>query len=467
MIPVQVIVDPSVTPESVLNRELDRFSRGGNASTCFALQYEYRQYYLPGNPSISLCALACCHGSAGKVTLRAAIVEASQPLCDALAAAECTEEGLDEVVTSFSAAWIDLSAPLLLEPIAIPKPWGQEIWYTGIEERGQSRVLGEGGSVPLPWLLSLAPKRLAGDREKQLTLLKILDPLPDEVYGDLYFEMHEEKREVYVVSHIDSAAWPSGVGGIRFGFDPEMVAQFDDEAAFKASYLAAVKAYESVRRRIDARLDEKRQSESLPLDAPVDAGTLRAWLTELPSDLIQEEKSKREQMEAYTALRPLTLGDVVSVPCFTPHSLQHGVRTVEFQTPVYERKILSFAQKVLTQSHWDTEEALSKMAVTPPGETALVILQQASGVTVEQVVDFDDFEVHRYTLTAGASVSLPLLPAFGLLMLVAGELQCQQSRLQPEMAALLGALFSGVTVVNGTNNTAIFLLALPKLPSPE
>ncbi|MBT6892720.1 MAG: hypothetical protein HOA25_14560, partial [Gammaproteobacteria bacterium] len=46
---------------------------------------------------------------------------------------------------------ICLSRPLELETVSIPKPWGREIWYSGIEQRGVSTVKG----VPLPWLLSV------------------------------------------------------------------------------------------------------------------------------------------------------------------------------------------------------------------------------------------------------------------------------------------------------------------------
>src|SRR5690625_7657891 len=46
-------------------------------------------------------------------------------------------------------------------------------------------------------------------------------PLPVEVVGDLYFELHEEKREVYVVTSIDPQAWPEGIGAIRYGRSEE------------------------------------------------------------------------------------------------------------------------------------------------------------------------------------------------------------------------------------------------------
>ena len=89
---------------------------------------------------------------------------------------------------------LNLSAPLLLQTVSISKPWGREIWYTGIEERGVSRVTDGLFSAPLSWVLSVAPEHLVANCERQINLLKILDPLAEEVYGDLYFELHEEKQ---------------------------------------------------------------------------------------------------------------------------------------------------------------------------------------------------------------------------------------------------------------------------------
>ena len=459
MTQVQVIAISDATPEAVLEQQLALLLQAPAREGGFVLRYSFDQYYLPGSPVIELCALVHSRSSSSTTVIEVALLECSQALLDTLV----STDSLDDVAKAFSGAWINLSAPLVLEPVSIPKPWGREIWYTGIEERGQSRVQGQGGSVPLPWLLSLAPQRLAGGLSRQLTLLKILDPLPDEVYGDLYFEMHEEKQEVYVVTHVDPVAWPSGEGGIRFGFDQARRAQFSDDEAFKRAYLAAVKDYEQVRRRIDKLLDDKRRTLGIDLNQPLAAETLQAWQAELPPALLQEERDKRAVMDGYTAIKPLKLGDVVTVPCLTPHSLQHGVRTVEFQTPVYERKILAFAQKVLTQSSWDTDSAMAKVAVEAPQASALEVLQEAPAQRIERVVDFDDFEVHRYRLAAAAEVALPALPVYGLLMVVAGQLQLSQARLEPESAALLPSRFSAAVLRNCSDEGAIFLLALPKI----
>ena len=87
-----------------------------------------------------------------------------------------------------------------------------------------------------------------------------------------------------------------------------------------------------------------------------------------------EEKNLRQEMNSFTSMHTLRVGDVISIPTYTPHALQHGVRAIEFQTPHYERQILSFAQKVLTQSDWDTESAIANAVITSePASTHLII----------------------------------------------------------------------------------------------
>ena len=73
-------------------------------------------------------------------------------------------------------------------------------------------------------------------------------------------------------------------------------------------------------------------------------------------------------MESFTRLLDLRVGDVVRVEPYYPHSLQHGVRVVELQTPTYERFIISFAQQVVTQDHWDSEHAIAHMSLDPAPE---------------------------------------------------------------------------------------------------
>jgi hypothetical protein len=340
-----------------------------------------------------------------------------------------------EAARNLGVAWVELDKGLLLQPVFIPKPWGQEIWYSGIESRGVSQVKSDEGFSPLDWVIAAAPQHILGNY-KIPTLLKILDPLPDEVLGDLYFEMHEEKQEVYVVTHINRTAWPDGEGGIRFGFNQTLRKTFTSDEAFKQAYLQAVKNYQQVRQQIDGLLDQKRS---------------------LPADLVDQEKNLRDRMESFIAIKKLKSGDVVKVPCFTPHSLQHGVRTVEFQTPVYERKILSFAQKVLTQSHWDTEEALKKITLDTPAETTLHVVEKTDNLCREDIVHFDGFKVERVTLAKNAQLLSPA-GQYRLLLVVSGEVEAGLP-LATEKAGLLPA---GLELqIKCLSAEAVFLLAEP------
>ncbi len=422
-----------------------------------AVVYDYCQYYLPGTPSIRLVAVYCQNNDQVLFT----VAEVDSSVFKRLQSAAGSLAGFKNFAACQRLPIFTFGQPLRLETVSIAKPWGQEIWYTGIEARGVSRVWGGEDSVSLPWLLSVAPRRLAANGERKINLLKILDPLPEEVYGDLYFELHEEKREVYVVTHVDKDAWPEGVGAIRFGFNPEVRSEYPSEDAFKEAYLAAVKRYELVRRVVDGLLDECRQSEGVDISAPVSADMIKRWMETLPESLRQREADCREHMNRFTALLPLQQGDVVKVPILTPHSLQHGVRTVEFQTPVYERKILSFAQKVLTQAHWDTDNAVAVMSTDTPVLSELLVLEADAEHRLEEVVRFEDFQVLRLTLNSSARYLLPQTHSYGLLLVVDAKVDCNGVTLTEEAAVLLPAERSSSYVTNTSNREAVLLLAWP------
>lgn len=330
--------------------------------------------------------------------------------------------------------------PLELAALPIDKPWGRELWYSGVEARGVCEFTADGGRTPIPWLQAVLPDDIAGKAGEALLLLKILDPLATPVLGDLYFELHEEKREVYVVTHVDREAWPDGVGYIRYGFDRERLAAWGDEARFRAAYLAAVRDYEQVRRGLDG----------MPAGEPADAG------------LLAQEQALRETMNAFTGLLPLRVGDVVEVPLRVPHSLQHGVRTVEFQTPSYERKILSFAQKVLTQDHWDTAAVIDSMHLLPPEPDPFPLCHRGGGAILERIVDFPDFEVRRGTLEAGARWQFETLPVYALVMVVSGVLALAGRRFRAEQAVLIPASWQGFFTAAEGCRELVFLLALPR-----
>ncbi len=350
---------------------------------------------------------------------------------------------------TFKTPLIDFAEPIKLFPIDIPKPWGKEVWYTGMEKRGLSLVIDKREEKQvLPWVLSIAPHTLVGGKEKEINLLKILDPFPHEGYGDLYYEMHEKKKEVYLVTHLSKEAWPSGVGFLRYGFDKVVLNQYqENEDAFKKAYLDRVEAYESVRREIDQLLDEYRQKEKIGLKEAVAPQKLLNWQKQLPKDLVKKEEVLREAMNAFTGKLPLKVGDVVAIDPFTSHSLQHGVQTIEFQTPFYERAILSFGQKVLTQDHWDTKKAMKQVKLIFPKQSVLKIKRKEEAFLEEQIADFDDFTALRVTLKKESEYLLQDFLFYGLLIVVIGELYFKDQVFKSLESVLLskplvGSIFS-------------------------
>ncbi len=435
-----------------------------SVDSALTLRFDVAQYYLPASPSIELLAILLKDKSGLYLLLTDKLSQAESALNALLAPLSLSS--LQLLATGLAAPLFNLDQALRLAPIAIAKPWGQEIWYTGIEARGQSGFSDGEYRVPIPWLLALLPRRLLGAEHTSLNLLKILDPLPEPVYGDLYFELHEEKREVYVVTHVDRQSWPDGEGGIRFGFNASVRDAFDGPDEFRRAYLQAVKNYERVRRKIDDIFDQQRREQGLGLNQALDASQLQQWHQQLTPELQEEEAVLRAAMNRFTHMQGLREGDVVKVPCLTPHALQHGVRTVEFQTPVYERKILAFGQKVLTQTHWDTEEAVALMSLQSQVEQQLDVLEEGQGICREQIVAFDDFQVQRITLAEGARWQLPAVESYQLLLVIAGHLVLDTQALNTEplnaeQAVLLPALGSSSVIRNGGSGKGIILLSQP------
>jgi len=389
------------------------------------------QYWLPGVPSLSLTALYCVSGGRLQVAVTDQALTAGEYSVLAqfeLWARQC------ELVRATP------GAPLELLPTHITKPWGGEIWYTGVEQRGVCEFASPGGCTPIPWLQAVMPEDAAGAAHQPLVLLKILNPATQPVTGDLYFELHETKREVYVVTQVDASAWPDGTGYIRYGFDPEQVAAAVNEQDFRSNYLVAVQAYERVRR----ALDEIPEGECVS-----------------PQQLMLEQQL-REAMHSFTYMRPLRVGDVVVVPPLLPHALQHGVRTIEFQTPVYERKILSFAQKVLTQDHWDTREALAQALLRPPHEVPFECLRREKGVLVERIVDFPGFEVMRVRMEGRTGLNLKPVAGYALVIVIEGELALGGSTYSAEQALLLPRGYQDRLIPVKPAQPLVLLLALPR-----
>lgn len=404
-----------------------------------AVEFQLAAYWLDEAPSITLVALYLQTPTGMQLAVTDQMINVAESSVEAQFKAWARQG---------NCAIVEVGAALPLVPVYIAKPWGREIWFSGIEQRGLSGVrsatlpgsaessASAQGVTPIPWLQAVMPGAALGG-PGDLVLLKILDPVPEPVTGDLYFELHQRKREVYVVTHVDAQAWPDGVGYIRYGFNPDKIAAAGSPVAFRRQYLTAVQAYERTRRELDTR--------STPPDEP----------------LLERERHEREQMDSFCALKPLRAGDVVRVPLRLPHSLLHGVRTIEFQTPVYERMILSFAQRVLTQQHWDTEAALATMLLRPPAEEPVAVVIDEEGVLVQRIVDFDEFSVLRFSLEAGSSVLLPASAVVRVGMVATGQVSVGGQVLRSEEAILVPRGGTQNTVLDASTQGAVFLLAIP------
>ncbi len=397
------------------------------------VEFKLDPYWHENAPPLALTAIYCLRGG----VLNVAVTD--QPLL---------EDGPLPVLEQYR-RWVarhrlldvDPRGPLLLQTEMVTKPWGREIWYTGAERRGVCHFASGEVRVPIPWLQAVLPAEAAGVPGEPLLLLKILEPRAEPVLGDLYFELHETKREVYVVTHIDRQAWPDGVGCIRYGFDPQQIARYPDREQFRLDYLAAVTAYEAERRSIDALAGQGLAPESASLD---------------------RERQLREQMDRFTALRPLRVGDVVQIPLLLPHALQHGVRVVEFQTASYERKILSFAQQVVTQDHWDTPAAVARMRLLPPDGVPSVSIGSAAGVSAEQIADFPDFEVQRLSIQPGISWRPDACSSYRILMVLDGSLEVAGASYVADQAMLLPRGWRGLLAAPQGAPPLVFLLARPR-----
>lgn len=228
--------------------------------------------------------------------------------------------------------------PSALRPVCVAKPWGREVWYSGIEPRGESGVVTAAGVVPISGYLE------AHGRASPVILLKALQP----TVGDLYLEVHETKSEVYVVDRID------GSGRMLLGAHPDVLARMDSEEFRAALRRVAVK---------------------------VEAGDVGL-----------------EAVQSFMKPVDLAVGDAVTIPSGVPHSLLRGVHVIEFQTPVFERRILAAGQPVVTQRGWDVDAAVAAIdlsvqaSVEPRSEDEIQTIAWAPG-----------FAVTRYQLPVGGA----------------------------------------------------------------
>jgi hypothetical protein len=294
---------------------------------------------------------------------------------------------------------VPLSRPLRLVPVSVPKPWGQEIWHSGVEKRATSRVAlltprGLSVEVPLPYV-EIALEIARSEPQSALVLLKELDPFDVPFYGELYTEIHLQKSEIYLVTALGPNCCPSGRGFVKLGLQPS-----SSGARHPDTLSTALHAFESVRKKVDELL----AAGGFDFAAQVASGangpkTLHdAKLRLVPAELLEQEKQARHAASGLFRLHEIGLGDIVRVPTHTPHALQPGVRVIEFQTPHYERMILSSNQKVMTQAAWDVDSGIHLIAAGTgdAGKAAESAITHADAQTTEQVariVAFDGLDV--------------------------------------------------------------------------
>ena len=310
---------------------------------------------------------------------------------------------IEAVANNRQCVIIHTDYPLCLEVLNIPKPWGHEGWYTGVEKRGVVKVADKYGKTELPYAIKLFKKQVLADYPENLILLKTLNPVAEDLVGDLYYEMHEEKWEVYVVTEIDKTAWPSGTGIIKAGLHPDKITEYQTKHGEEWSefllkdFKNAINDYEHIRNKIDNYKETH------------------------PKELTIQEKKLRLKATDFVGNCPVKVGDIVSFPVFQMHSLRHGIKVIEFQTPHYERLIVMFAQKVLTQNHWDTEAALSKMIPEIYEVPQLEILLKDAGLLVERFVDFPQFTADRISLDTNMIWKDQLKGKYHLLITITGQ----------------------------------------------
>ena len=388
-----------------------------------------------------------------------------------------TKKPLEVIAQHFGAAVVSPQETMRLDVLQIPKPWGYEGWYTGVEKRGVALIHDRFGRTELPYALGLFPEPLLNGADEQLILLKTLNPVREEVLGDLYLEMHEKKWEVYVVTALDPQAWPSGKGEILAGLNPEVISRYRERYGENWSepclrdFQEQIREYEIIRRELDQLLDRLKQEVGLSESKAISPEQITELEQKLPDDLRKEEKELRQKAYAYIGRVSVEVGDVVTFPALQVHSLQHGIRVIEFQTPHYERLIVMFAQKVLTQNHWDTDRAMDLINTEPYRLPVPQLFMEEGGYLEERIVDFPDFSSERIRMDENISRKFQCEGRYHLIICVKGKLSLESQsgsnlELLPEEAVFLPASSSFYRITNSGTDSMIFLRAVPVNAQP-
>lgn len=296
-----------------------------------------------------------------------------------------------QLAGKFKSGIFNFSQGFLMQPKTIIKPWGKEVWYSGIEERGVCLVKSITNDLtsPLPYVIEVLnvfnSETNSKKNNKKIILTKRLVPLPEKEKGNLYYELHQKKKEVYIVNEISKKAYPTKkTGKIKIGMDQNHFQKYSSFEKFKNEFL---KISISCKKIIDQLFQEKKNSFKY-------------------QKLNEKKKKYFEKLEPFFRYVDLEIGDIIRISPFIPHSLQHGVSVVEFQTQHYERSILSFEQKVITQEHWDTKKALSLIKKKDvfasennfKNDVKIIQKKKSSNIIFEKIKGFDEFNTERITI---------------------------------------------------------------------
>ena len=325
--------------------------------------------------------------------------------------------------------------PAFLHPAVVYKPWGFEFWWSGIEPRGISGISSKPQHPPirLSTYLSVFADTVIEKPSQAPILLKTLSPFPHPLRGNLYYELHEHKSEVYIISHLDDLWYDPvkkrKIAHLYVGVSAQKRASFNSDAHFLQALSQVLKSYHKLQIKIEHLLTPflKRAKTSYSCADFSTSHQRQLWWQEvkesedsLPSSLKQQRDELKQELVTFFQKVEVEVGDVVSIPPRIPHSLQHGIEVIEFQTPHYERTIIGFDQPVWTQKHWDSEKALRIMSLKPyeglPKPTPT-----PSSPSHVMVAEFTDFKVFLTTLPAQTSLSFTQSPHHGLLKILSGK----------------------------------------------
>ena len=307
------------------------------------------------------------------------------------------EMAIEKILQKENLAYIHSNSLITLYPHLEHKPWGKEIWFTGIEERGQAKIESyfKKKKMNLTDFLYLYSNHCCNG-QNQLVLLKILESIPERIFGDLYLELHEKKQETYIITDVNSQIHKMKTAQMKYGLNLDKRKTFKKLKFFKQSFFRAVMKYKKIRDFID--------KQAYPQKANIKQ--YKKNLKQISPECKKKELELRDEMNSYIGSYPVKKGDVISINNLIPHSLQHGIRCIEFQTPVYERLIISFTQKVIRQNHWDTKKAIRVMKKAFPYKQKLKKLKQTNYFDIELICRFKDFKVVRYRFFKNSRIDL-------------------------------------------------------------